>query len=439
MKQKILIYMENLLPANGISKPRVTERIWVSCCIGFLTLFILCSCKKELETPKETEQPTTVQTSLTRIIKTPVKGNTHLPRLRAQYGKLHMTWVEQEGDLAILNYAVYDNDTWSTTRTISSGKDWFVNGADFPALAINGETVLTNLLQKSAEGTYDYDIKLNLLAGDKVLKSDFLLHTDGIPAEHGFVAMAPYDDGFYVSWLDGRNTKNENKENNAMALFSARVGLDGTITESTMIDNRVCDCCNTAIAITHQGPVVVYRDRSQDEEEVRDIAIVRWVDGAWTAPKTLYDDSWKINGCPVNGPAIDALGENLVVSWFTASDDDPKVNVIFSKDNGATFEEPLRVDTGQAIGRVDTTFLEDGSALVLWMEPQQENTVIQLRRVYPDGRMDEAITIAKTDGARSNGFPQLEVIQDTAYITSTELDGDQSAIKLIALEISSDK
>ncbi len=403
--------------------------------LSIVFLAITFSCKQKEETPKLEAAQEITSKFLLEHIKNPSQGKAHLPRLVAQNGALHMTWVEQEDALAILKYATYKNQHWSAPKSITSGTDWFVNWADFPALGINGETVLTNILQKSAEGTYDYDIKLNLLAGDSLVKSNFLLNTDGIPAEHGFVTMRPYDDGFYVSWLDGRDTKNEKKEDNQMTLRAAIVGLDGTIKEDTVIDARVCDCCNTAIGITYNGPVVVYRDRSEGTEEIRDIYIVRWVDGAWTAPKAIHNDQWNLNGCPVNGPALDTQEENVVVSWFTASNDTPSVLVTFSQDNGVTFSTPIRVDAGMAIGRVDTAFLKDGSALVSWLEPLGDKVVLQVVRVYQNGNMEAPLTITTTSAARASGFPQLEVMGTTVYVAWTDLQGDASQIEVASFEI----
>lgn len=404
-------------------------------------LLLICaafSCKQKEETPKVEkvdEVQEIVSELLVKKIESPSKGKAHLPRLVAQNGVLHTSWVEEEGSLAILKYASYIGNTWSAPKTITSGTDWFVNWADFPALAINGNTVLTNILQKSANGTYDYDIKLNLLSGDDIKKSNFLLNTDGVAAEHGFVSMRPYDDGFYATWLDGRDTKNEKEEDNQMTLRAAIVGLDGTIMEDTVIDTRVCDCCNTAIGITYNGPIVVYRDRSDTEEEIRDTYITRWVDGSWTTPQAVYNDGWKLNGCPVNGPAIDTQEENVVVGWFTASNDNPRVLVTFSQDNGATFGTPIRVDAGMAIGRIDTAFLKDGSALVSWLEPNGDAVLLQAIRVYQDGHKDTPMTITKTSAERASGFPQLEVIGDTVYIAWTDLQDEQSIIKIVSFKL----
>lgn len=346
-----------------------------------------------------------------------------------------MTWVEQEGDLAILKYASYDTKSWSAPRTITSGENWFVNWADFPALGVNGDYVLTNILQKSAEGTYDYDVKLQLSKGGKVIKDDFLLNTDGIPAEHGFVSIQAYDDGFYASWLDGRNTKNEDKAKNQMSLRNAYIDLEGNITQDTEIDTRVCDCCNTATAITTNGPIVVYRDRSSSELEIRNIAIVRWVDGTWTTPMPIGTDNWQLNGCPVNGPAVDTKEEQVVVSWFTAEGDSPRVLTAFSNNNGETFGTPIRVDSGNAIGRVDTDFLNDGSALVSWLEPKGKNVALQVARVYKDGKQDPPMTITNTSAERQSGFPQLEVLGDSVFIAWTDLDGDDSEVEMVRFEV----
>jgi len=403
--------------------------------IILLLICVVFSCKQKGEISKAKEVQEIVSESLFKKIENPSTGKAHLPRLVAQNGALHMSWVEEEDSLAILKYASYTNNKWTTPKTITSGTDWFVNWADFPALAINGNTVLTNILQKSAQRTYDYDVKLNLLSGDETVKSNFLLNTDGVAAEHGFVSMRPYDDGFYVTWLDGRNTKNEKEKENQMTLRAAIVGLGGTIREDTEIDARVCDCCNTAIGITYNGPVVVYRDRSEDKEEIRDTYIVRWVDGAWETPTAVYNDQWKLNGCPVNGPAIDTQAEDVVVSWFTASKDDPRVLVTFSKDNGASFGMPIRVDAGMAIGRIDTAFLNDGSALVSWLEPKGEDVVLQTVRVHADGHKDAPVTITTTSAQRASGFPQLEVIDSTIYVAWTDLQEEQSTIEIVSFEL----
>ena len=174
---------------------------------------------------------------------------------------------------------------------------------------------------------------------------DFIPHKDGTPTEHGFVTMMPYQGKFLTAWLDGRNTGGGSHDGHGhgdggpMTLRSALIAMDGTMENEVELDQRICDCCQTSGAITDIGPVIVYRDRS--DEEIRDMSIVRFVDGKWSDPKTIHADGWKIEGCPVNGPRATAHGNLLAVAWFTAANSQPKVKLIFSQDGGANFWRSL--------------------------------------------------------------------------------------------------
>ncbi|TVZ51941.1 sialidase [Dokdonia sp. Hel_I_53] len=373
-----------------------------------------------------------------RSIALPQQGVSHLPRLYSTKDKLHMSWVEEEDSLSILKYAWFENDTWSIPKTVTSGTNWFINWADFPSLSVNGDKVLANILEKSAEGTYDYDIKLSVfdtLSRKRSRNSNILLNTDGIAAEHGFVSSKPYNDGFSVSWLDGRNTKNKDRYKNQMTLRNAFVTAEGVITKETELDARVCDCCSTATAITENGPIVVYRDRTSTEEEIRDISIVRYVDGVWTKPTPIAHDDWKLNGCPVNGPAMDTQGMNVVVSWFTAQGETPRVMVAFSTDAGESFQNPIRLDSGNAIGRVGAQFLKDGNALVSWLEPQDDKTALKITKVNTNRIFSNPITVSNISAERQSGFPQLAVVDNQVYIAFTMLQNDSSKVEMVSFSL----
>ena len=77
--------------------------------------------------------------------------------------------------------------------------------------------------------------------------------------------------GLGIIWLDGRALELDKKSGSdnmsVRAAFFDRAG--GQVSES-LVDDRACDCCPTAVAITDDGPVAAYRDRSAGE--VRDIA-----------------------------------------------------------------------------------------------------------------------------------------------------------------------
>ena len=358
------------------------------------------------------------------------------PNLVSYNGSLSLSWISsKEENKASLNYSQYKEGRWIKPQVIASGSDWFVNWADFPAHAINQDLIITSHLKKSASGTYTYDVVLNLqkLSGEKI-REDFLLNTDGVKAEHGFVSiMANNEKGFFITWLDGRNTieKKLEGDHKPMTIRFAEITDKGDVIKESELDASTCDCCQTSIAITNDGPIVVYRDRS--EEEVRDIYSVKNINGTWEKPNAVHDDGWIINGCPVNGPKVAVNSKNLAVSWFTVSNNHPLVNVSFSKNNGNSFGAPLKVNDHDAIGRVDVAFLNDEEVIVSYMEVDDIGTYLRIKKVSFDGKISEPITISKIDGGRNTGVPQLEIIDSEIFIVWTIFLDGMNQLKSIKL------
>ena len=358
------------------------------------------------------------------------------PNLVSYNGSLSLSWISsKEENKAFLNYSQYKKGRWIKPQVIASGSDWFVNWADFPAHAINQDLIITSHLKKSASGTYTYDVVLNLqkLSGEKI-RENFLLNTDGVKAEHGFVSiMANNEKGFFITWLDGRNTieKKLEGDHKPMTIRFAEITDKGDVIKESELDTSTCDCCQTSIAITNDGPIVVYRDRS--EKEVRDIYSVKNINGTWEKPNAVHDDGWIINGCPVNGPKVAVNSKNLAVSWFTVSNNHPLVNVSFSKNNGNSFGAPLKVNDHDAIGRVDVAFLNDEEVIVSYMEVDDIGTYLRIKKVSFDGKISEPITISKIDGGRNTGVPQLEIIDSEIFIVWTIFLDGMNQLKSIKL------
>ncbi|MES2373883.1 MAG: sialidase family protein [Bacteroidota bacterium] len=324
-------------------------------------------------------------------------------------GVAYLSWIEKGKEKSTLRFSRLIDDAWSNPTTISAGDNWFVNWADYPVLAADGAgNMIAHFLEKSEKGKYTYDVKLTTSNdGGKVWGASKMLNEDGKKAEHGFVSMIPYKENYFVSWLDGRNTAEEGEGGHSeghhgqMTLRAALIGKDGIKSNEWELDNRVCDCCQTTAAITTNGPIVIYRDRSA--EEIRDMSIVRFVNGQWTEPKNIFPDNWKIAGCPVNGPRVDAKGNNLALAWFTSPDKKGQVSVVFSHDGGAVFGSPIRVDEGEGIGRVDIVMLDEKTAMVSWME----GAAIKAAKIHDNGSKEPSITIASSSQSRSSGFPQM--------------------------------
>ena len=100
-----------------------------------------------------------------------------------------------------------------------------------------------------------------------------------------------------------------------------------------------------------------------------------------------------------------AAGGRVAVAWFTGADKTPRVKLAFSNDAGETFGQPVAVDDGNPTGRVDVLLLIDGRAGLLARAARRWRRARAASE--PDGRSDEAVTVAPSGTARSNGFPQM--------------------------------
>jgi len=337
------------------------------------------------------------------------------PGLSTQGDRVVLSWQESdEDDRWSVKTATLSDEGWSAAHTVARSRDdakFFVNWADFASVWPVGDSGLAaHWLVRGPAGGYDYGIRVARSSdGGATWSEPWTPHEDGTPTEHGFVSMFPLaHGGTGMVWLDGRETA-RNKENpgprGAMTLRYREVGVDGTPGPETLVDDRICDCCQTDGAVTLAGPIVVYRNRT--ESEIRDIYVTRLVGDRWTPGVPVHQDEWLIPACPVNGPAVAANDQAVAIAWFTGAADEPKVQVVFSADAGATLGGPIRIDDGNPLGRVDVVLLEDGSALVVWLERTPDAGEVRVRRVLPDGRSGVASVVTVTSPGRDSGFPRM--------------------------------
>lgn len=387
----------------------------------------MAACESSAEAPTRAELAMTVA-----AISSPTGPGAGEPFLATDDdGRLFLSWLEPVDSAHALRFAVFDDSTWSEPRTIRTGGDFFVNWADFPSIKVVGDGRLAaHWLQKTGVGTYAYGVRVSQSVDGGVTWSDPVTpHRDDSDTEHGFVTLWRERAGMGAVWLDGRRYNKEgHSPTNEMMLVTTTIGPDGRLGAETRLDERVCDCCQTAVAMTSNGPVVAYRDRSADE--IRDIYVVRRIDGGWTAPVPVHADGWKIAACPVNGPAIAGRESRVALAWFTAAEDSGRVNVAFSSDAGATFGPPVRIDEGKPAGRVDVALLGDGSALVSWIERTGGDTAaVRVRRVTAEGKAAPPVTVATSSAARASGFPRMVMRGNDAIFAWTE-PGKPSAVRV---------
>jgi hypothetical protein len=405
---------------------------------GLLVAMALAGCAREQASvtmpgttssavPAPTPKPFAYVVGKPELIRFPFAGESVTPYVAADGSDGYLvSWIERK--TSNFNVAALRGGKWFQSRTIASGK-LLVNKADFPSIVAGARGLLfAHWIERNGHGSR---IRIARSDDDGASWSAPVTPHPDVESEFGFASLLPVANGAVQAvWLDGRTLEGGEEGRGDMALHSAIVTKDGKLTNDSVVDARVCDCCQTGIALAAGGPLVAYRDRSA--EELRDISLVQHSSGAWSAPSTIHADGWKILGCPVNGPRIAADAHRVAVAWFTAANDRPRVQLALSADGGATFAQPVAIDEGHPVGHVDVALLADGSALVSWLEESEGAAQLNVRRVSAAGLADAAVRVATGSSASSIGYPRMAVSRDNAVLAWN----GESSVELAAIPFS---
>jgi hypothetical protein len=364
-------------------------------------------------------------------VSSPAGAESSAPDLTSNGDRTIISWMERAGSRASLKFAERTASGWSAARMVVSGADLLVNAADVPSVRVlEGGTLVAHWMQSNSPDPEAYDLRIAWSKdGGATWSPAVSPHHDGTKTQHGFASLfqAP-GAGLGLVWLDGRATDPDapNATGN-MSLRSATFSREGKQLRDAALDTRVCECCETSVAATSEGPIVAYRNRST--KEVRDIYVSRLSGGRWTTPVAVHHDNWEIDACPVNGPAISARARDVVVAWFAAPKEDGHAFVAFSKDGGRTFGSPLRIDDKSSTGHLDVELLSDGSAAVSWIEFADERSQFKIRRIEPGGDKSAAVTVGSAGQGRVAGTPKLTKGRNELLLAWTETANGASRVQ----------
>ncbi|HEY3092179.1 MAG TPA: sialidase family protein [Vicinamibacterales bacterium] len=318
------------------------------------------------------------------------------------------SWIETENDEPTLKFAERTAAGWTQPMKVASGEDWFITEADTPSvLRLSNGALVADWMQSSSDEFESSNLRLVYSKDNgKTWSKSFLPHHDGTITQHAFATLFELANGnLGLVYLDGRLTVKD-REHGPMTLRYAAYNAQWAQASDRGIDAKVCDCCTTSVAMTPEGPIAVYRDRT--DAEVRDIYVTRYENGAWTAGKPVHNDGWTVHACPVNGPSISANGRNVAVAWFVAKNDQGQAFAAFSNDAGRTWGEPIRLDDAASLGKVEIEMLDDGSAVASWMEFANQRSQYRARRIEASGTKSAPVTIAGAAGTgRVGGVPRM--------------------------------
>ena len=377
----------------------------------------------------------------------PAGANTSGPNASITTGGLPvLSWQRKQQDTTILEYSVLTEEGWSKPVEVARGTDWFVNWADIPAVQqVTDAFWAAHYLQRTPGGKYAYDVRLRISNdGGKNWRDAGSPHQDGTFTEHGFVSLYNQDERLGIIWLDGRETSlpdsSEGRHgghgsHGGMTLRAAVMDAQGQFTERQQVDALVCDCCQTAAVMTLDGPLVIYRDRTETER--RDIASSRRLQGNWTVSQPVGVDGWQINGCPVNGPALVARENDVAALWFSGANGQSQIFLSRSTNGGETFDSKLKVNDAHALGRVTALMYPDRSLLLAWMRENSDGSAhIVGRFVNPNNDLGPIVELVQVSPKRASGFPKLLLSDVGAVLAWTDQTEDFPRVSTVLVNVS---
>ena len=359
------------------------------------------------------------------------------PDLRiAPDGRLLLGWL-QAGDNGTqhFRFAIADaKGAWPAQAPgdITSGSDLVANWADTPHLIATADGALwAHWLQRQGEERGGYDVVLARSDdGGRSWQATVKVNDDGTDSEHGFATLWPEGaDRIGIAWLDGRNTTGAHAHHGGGRMTLRTASFDARLArhDERELDASTCDCCQTGAARVAGEPMLAWRGR--DADETRDILSSRRIDGRWQPARAVHADGWRIEGCPVNGPALAAHGNNALVGWYTEADGDPRVRIALNAGRG--FGPMHEVDAGAPVlGRVAVA-LDSKQAWIAWLREADGVQSLMLARFSPTLDHEwQRIEVAKLKArGHASGLPRLVSDGRGAWLVWTDVEAGARVLR----------
>ncbi|HEX6291683.1 MAG TPA: hypothetical protein VFZ66_21035 [Herpetosiphonaceae bacterium] len=141
------------------------------------------------------------------------------------------------------------------------------------------------------------------------------------------------------------------------ALGQARaVDSGASFAAAQTIDAEVCDCCQPDPLILGERVLIAFRNVTHEgTDDLRDIYVLASDDGGATFGEAVQvaDGSWRLNACPISGPALVGTDERVYVAWMDGRNDREGTGtrgdlwLASSVDGGRSFTPDVRVNSDE--------------------------------------------------------------------------------------------
>lgn len=290
-------------------------------------------------------------------------------------GLLHVAWIEKNGGQGEVKTTAIPADHSTVARVSVSPPGVGPEAVhQSPGLAISGDGeqfVTWSSPNKTPGALFASHLQLaRSVDRGAHFQPPVQVNDDGLAISHTFEhVVTGKDNAVYVAWLDGRN-----KDRSGAGIMFARSPDHGaTVGKNLVLDGMACPCCRPMLAEAPDGSLWVAW-RKTFEGNVRDIVVARSTDqGRTFSPPTIVSrDGWVFDACPHRGPSVAFDGRGRIyIGWYTeGKDEQPRLFISTSDDQGATFSAPVALHnaTTSLPDNLHMAVHPDGRVVAVWEE-----------------------------------------------------------------------
>ena len=291
-------------------------------------------------------------------------------------GAVHLAWFEKAGSVGAVQTVRIGEETTFPVRSVRVNPETLGPDAihQSPGLATAGDNlvfVTWSTPNRTPGAMFASDLQVaRSRDGGRTFDPPVQVNDDGQAINHTFEdVLARNGSDLYMAWLDGRGKD----KSGAGAIFGCSRDQGQTIGKNLTIDRMACPCCRPMLALAPNGDLWVGWRKTFDGN-VRDIVVAKSVDGGHTfsGPMRVHQDNWAFSACPHRGPSIgfDRNGR-LYVGWYTEGmDEQPRLYVATSDDQGNTFSTPISLHTSTTSlpDQLRMAVHPDGAVVAVWEE-----------------------------------------------------------------------
>lgn len=311
--------------------------------------------------------------------KTIVEGTFPLSPPAIQFdeaGTLHLAWFEKSGDaptLKTVRISDGGNVVGDTVRVNPVGVEPdALHQAPGLATGMDHHLFLTwSSTKKDSNAMFAADLRLaRSTDGGRTFDAPVLVNDDGQSIYHSFESLVADRQGqVYLAWLDNRSKE----KSGAGARFACSRDSGTSVGANLTIDGMACPCCRPMLALTPDGTLWAAWRKTFDGN-VRDIVLAKSTDQGRTfsVPIRVSQDGWVFPACPHRGPSVafDRFGR-LYIAWYTeGTDEQPRLLLAVSDDDGKTFTAPMSLHTSTTSlpDQLRLAVHPDGAVVAVWEE-----------------------------------------------------------------------